>query len=66
MKNCDEFMEIFNVSLQDENTEVKVSSMNAICKFLGQIMETKVALKYKKLMSNLLDVVTNVLQVDEK
>ena len=59
-------MEIFNVSLQDDNIEIKVSSMNAICKFLGNIVDSKVTLKYKKMVGNLLEVVTKVLQVDEK
>jgi len=40
---------------------IKVSSLNAITRFLASIEETTIVLKYKGMMEGILDVVINVL-----
>jgi hypothetical protein len=52
-------------TLQDDDVVVKVAALRSISAFLTSIDDEDVVLKYKGVMTNLLDVVISVMQQDE-
>ena len=65
VQNSQEFIDLFDKSLEDDNVEIKVASLKAITSFLSSIDEEAEVLKYKALSQKLLDVVIVVMQQDE-
>lgn len=65
VENSQQFIDLFQESLEDENVEIKVASLKAISSFLSSIDEEDIVLKYKALSKKLLDVVIVVMKQDE-
>ena len=59
-------MQLFGASIQDANVRVKTATLKALTTFLTSIGDEDTALKYQGMMSQLLDVVIEVLKTDEE
>ena len=57
----DNFLELFTSTLQEQQIIVKVAALKAISCFLSSIEDGKVVMKYKGMISGLLDVVIEVM-----
>jgi len=66
VQHSDQFLQIFTKTLQEKAIEIKVASLKAISSFLSQIEDTAIVLKYKNMMTSLLDVVIAVMQENEE
>jgi hypothetical protein len=59
-------MKLFTDCLKDDTISVKVAALKAITSFLSSIDEETTVLKYQGIMSELVDVVIDVLRSDEE
>lgn len=61
VENSNQFLELFEKTLQENDVQIKVAALKAITSFLNSIEDEQVVLKYKGMMENLLDVVIAVM-----
>lgn len=61
----DNFLELFTSTLQEEQVAIKVAAVKAISCFLSSIDNGQVVMKYKGMISGLLDVVIEVMKQEE-
>ena len=66
IQHSEDFMKLFTNCLKDETVTVKVAALKAITSFLSSIDEESAVLKYQGIMSQLIDVVIEVLRSDEE
>ena len=63
--NKNDFMQIFDRSIQDSDINVRVAAFKAISAFISGIDDSQVALGFAPVLSHLLNVIVEALQTDE-
>ena len=59
-------MSMFSESLKDSQTRVRAATLKAMTKFLSMFEDEDQVLQYAPMMTNVLDIVVEVLQADEE
>ena len=65
-QNQSSFMAMFSESLKDQQTRVRSATLKAMTKFLSMFEDEDQVLQYAPNMTNLLDIIVEVLQADEE
>lgn len=65
VQESDSFMLVFNQGIQDADVKVRTATLRALTSFLCSIEDEDNVLKYQDMMSQLLDIVIEVLKTDE-
>lgn len=66
MQNEASFMALFSQSMEDTNPRVRVATLKALTSFITSIDDEDNVMKYGSMMSNLLNIVIEVLKTDEE
>ena len=60
-----DFMQVFSAALQDKQTRVRTATFKAMTKHLTMLEDEELVMKFAQNMSNLLDIVVEVIKADE-
>ncbi len=62
----DDFMQMFSKALQDKQTRVRTATFKAMTKHLSMLEDEDLVLKFSPNMTNLLDILVEVIKADEE